>query len=96
MKEGETASFQITVHADHLFSDSLVSSEPKVLFQPLADADSDGDGALSEAELVAADVGAYDPGSEDGIDDLWAWLGAQVRTLGHVDGEGHCTAGPAR
>jgi hypothetical protein len=89
-----TATFQITIHADHLLYDSLVSSEPGVLFQALADADADGDGVIDEAELGVADIGAYDPGNED-IDDLWAWLVAQSRTLGHVDGEGHCDAAPS-
>lgn len=91
VKDGGSATFEITIHADHLFYDSLVAAEPKLLFQPLADADSDGDGTLSEAELAQTDIGAYDPGNED-IDDLWAWLVAQHRTLGHVDGEGHCEA----
>lgn len=89
--DGE-GTFQITVHADHLLYDSLVSEEPKVLFQALADADTDGDEEITKEELSATDIGAYDPGSEDGVDDLWAWLVAQTRTLGHVDGEGHCHA----
>lgn len=89
--DGE-GTFQITVHADHLFYDSLVSETPRLLFQPLADADADGDEAITQDELAATDIGAYDPGSEDGVDDLWTWLVAQTRTLGHVDGEGHCHA----
>lgn len=84
--------FQITVHADHLFGDSLVADQPRILFQALADADTDDDGSITQAELVTADIGAYDPGNDDGVDDLWAWLEAQTRTLGHVDGEGHCQA----
>lgn len=88
--EGETSSFQLTVHADHLFSDSLVASAPELLFGPLAESDEDGDGAITQRELARQDIGAYDPGNEDGIDDLWAWLSAQAKTLGHVDGEGHC------
>lgn len=88
---GETATFQLTVHADHLFYDSLVSEEPQLRFQPLADADADEDGAITTAELQAANLGAYDPGNED-IEDLWSFLVAQHRTLGHVDGEGHCEA----
>lgn len=93
--DGGSAVFQITLHADHLFYDSLVSPDPNVLFQALADADADGDGVIAPLELAATDIGAYDPGSEDGLDDLWAWLNAQTRTLGHVDGEGHCHAVPA-
>lgn len=89
---GGEATFQITVHADHLLYDSLVSEEPRVLFQALADADADDDGVITKKELAATDIGAYDPGSEGGVDDLWSWLVAQTRTLGHVDGEGHCHA----
>lgn len=91
---GESATFQITVHADHLLYDSLVAEKPELLFQALADADTDEDGDITRAELSSTDIGAYDPGSEDGVDDLWSWLVAQSRTLGHVDGEGHCRATP--
>jgi hypothetical protein len=91
---GETTTFQITVHADHLFYDSLVSETPQLLFQPIADADNDEDGDITQVELAALDIGAYDPGNED-IDDLWSFLLAQQRTLGHVDGEGHCDAAAA-
>ena len=91
VEQDGTATFQVTVHADHFFYDSLVAEEPQLLFQPLADADTDDDAEITEAELGAADIGGYDPGNED-IDDLWTWLIAQSRTLGHVDGEGHCEA----
>lgn len=84
--------FEITVHADHLFYDSLVAEEPRLLFQPLADADRNGDSIISKEELLVTDIGGYDPGSAGGVDNLWAWLIAQSRTLGHVDGEGHCHA----
>jgi len=90
IESGGDTKLQITIHADHLFYDSLVAQEPKLGFQALADADVDGDGEVTMAELSATDIGAYDPGSEDGLDDLWSWLSAQVRTLGHVNGEGHC------
>jgi hypothetical protein len=90
--EGDTGTLQITVHADHLFYDSLVAEEPQILFQPLADVDTNDDGKITQEELAVTDIEAYDPGSEGGIDDLWMWLTAQSRTLGHVDGEGHCHA----
>lgn len=84
--------FQITVHADHLLYDSLIDDDPALGFQALADADRDSDGQITRDELAQTDIGRYDPGSED-IDDLWSWLLALVRTLGHVNGEGHCQAG---
>jgi len=93
--DGGEGTFEITIHGDHLLYDSLVGAEPELLFQALADADADADGAISPAELAATDIGAYDPGSEGGIDDLWAWLTALAHTLGHVDGEGHCHTGLA-
>lgn len=92
--EGETATFQITIHGDHLLYDSLVAAEPQVLFQPLADADASADGIIAAEELMVTDIGAYDPGSEGSADDFWEWLTAQSRTLGHVDGEGHCHSEP--
>lgn len=90
--DGETAAFQLTFHADHLFYDSLVSETPALRFQALADADADADGTLTRAELSMTGIGPYDPGSEGGVDDLWAWLVAATSTVGHVDGEGHCEA----
>jgi hypothetical protein len=89
LEEGQ--GFQITVHADHLFYDSLISEDPGVRFQALADADTDGDGVITQSELAATDIGSYDPGSE-GVEDLWAWLVAQSQTMGHFNGEGHCDA----
>lgn len=92
---GGEATFQITVHADHLLYDSLASNTPRVLFQPLADADTNGDGVITRPELAATDIGAYDPGSGGGINDLWTWLTALSQTVGHVNGEGHCHSTPA-
>jgi hypothetical protein len=83
--------FQITVHADHLFYDSLVSEEPALRFAALAAADLDDDGTITQTELETADIGAYDPGNMP-ISDLWSFLLAQVQTLGHANGEAHCDA----
>ena len=86
----QPGSFQATVHADHLFYNSLVSENPDVLFGALADADTDGDDQITQAELAATGLGSYDGGSEGDVNDLWAFLVAQSRTLGHINGEGHC------
>lgn len=92
IKAGEADTLQITVHADHLLYDSLVAEEPSLLFGPLAAADADDDGEITQEELKKADIGDYDPGSDDGVDDLWAYLSALSTTLGHVNGEGHCSS----
>jgi hypothetical protein len=80
---------QLTIHADHLFYDSLVSEQPTLRFDAIAAADTDNDGDVTMGELAATDIGAYDPGNL-AIDDLWSFLAAHAQTMGHVDGEGHC------
>ncbi len=92
LTEGGTEVFQVTVHADHLFYDSLVAEEPQVVFQALADADLDEDGEITRAELEMTDIGSYDPGSAGDVSTMWEWLVAQSSTVGHVNGEGHCDA----
>lgn len=84
-----TATFQITIHADHFFHDSLVAAEPSLLIGPLVAADVDHDDVIAPQELMATGLGAYDPGNQD-IDDLWTWLATLSRTVGHANGEGHC------
>lgn len=86
------AEMEVTVHADHLFYDSLVSEEPEVRFGHIAAADANGDGLVTRAELEGASVGALDVGSEGAVSDLWGWLEAHARTVGHINGEGHCEA----
>jgi len=91
VEDGGNASFQITIHADHYLYDSLVSEDPSLVFQGIADADADDDGTITKEELEAAGIGALDPGNEE-VTNMWQWLVAQNATLGHVDGEGHCDA----
>ncbi|WP_428264643.1 hypothetical protein [Haliangium sp.] len=94
--DGGRAATVLTLHADHLFYDDLISAEPDVRFDALAAADDagdgDGDGEISAAELSAVDISGferYQVGSFP-VTDLWAFLEHQVGTLGHIDGEGHC------
>ncbi|MEM9864739.1 MAG: hypothetical protein AAF938_24265 [Myxococcota bacterium] len=87
--EDGIGNFEITIHGDHLFFDSLVSDEPGLLFEPLAAADTNADDVLTRAELEAADVGTYDVGNSD-VTNLWQYLVAQSLLIGHVNGEGHC------
>ncbi len=85
--------FQITVHADHLLFDSIVSSDPAVGFQAFADADRNNDGHITPAELLDTDIKTFDPGNA-AINNLWDWLLALSATVGHINGEGHCHAAP--
>ncbi len=86
---------ELTIHVDHLFYDDLDSEEPNVAFDLIASADADGDGEVTAAELRAVDITSetrYQVGSRE-ITDLWSFIEAQIGTLGHIDGEGHCEFG---
>ncbi|MBA3549558.1 MAG: hypothetical protein H0T76_24035 [Nannocystis sp.] len=86
------ATVQLTIHGDHLFYDDLFSETPDVRFDLVAQADGDGDGEVTQAELLAVDLRPltnYQVGST-GIVDLWHFIEHQTGTLGHIDGEGHC------
>lgn len=89
VRAGEVGEFQITVHADHLFHDSLVADEPALRFDALAAADSDSDGVITMQELSAADLGSYDPGNVD-VDNLAGFLELLATTTMHANGEAHC------
>jgi hypothetical protein len=92
--DGKAARTVLTIHADHFFYDSLVSEEPDVRFQLFADADTDGNNAITMEELAAVDITGldnYQVGNATNVTDLAAFVRAQTATLGHIDGEGHCT-----
>ncbi|MCB9665890.1 MAG: hypothetical protein H6732_17425 [Alphaproteobacteria bacterium] len=88
---GGEARTQFTVHGDHLFYDSLFDPDAEVRGEALVAADADADGVVTEAELASAPVAAtgYTVGAAD-VTDLWGYLQEASRTVGHVDGEGHC------
>lgn len=90
--DGGSAGSVLTIHADHLFYDDLVSEEPSVRFDAIAGADGDDDGDITTAELGAVDITGferYQVGSFD-VEDLWTYVDHQASTVGHIDGEGHC------
>lgn len=92
LAEDEVTDTVLTVHADHLFYDDLDSEEPNVAFDLIAAADRDDDGAITMEELSAQSLDGqvrYQVGGRD-IDDLGAFVLAQARTVGHINGEGHC------
>ncbi len=92
LPEGGEGSTQLTIHGDHLFYDDLDDPEALVTFQVLAGADADGDGDITRGELEAVAVAqtGYGVGPYSDVTDLWAFVEHLTRTLGHIDGEGHC------
>ena len=91
--DGGQATVQLTIHGDHLFYDDATSEEPALRFTDIAQADVDADGEVTLEELAAYDITAlpnYGVGSLD-IDDLRGFLEHMVATVGHIDGEGHCS-----
>lgn len=92
LTDGGTTDVVLTLHADHLFYDDLDSEEPNVAFDLIAQADMDRDGVVTMDELRAQSLSSqtrYQVGGRD-IDDLYGFIEAQARTLGHINGEGHC------
>jgi hypothetical protein len=96
--DGDTLTAQATIHADHLFYDDAVSEEPNTSFQLVADADTNGDNAITMAELAAVDIRAQtryqvgsnrDPSGAE-ITNLKQYIEHQQVTVGHINGEGHC------
>ncbi len=83
---------ELTVHGDHLFYDSLEDPDAQLRGQAFVDADTDADGEVTMVELEAVAVAGlgYDVGSRAEVEDLYAFVAFLTRTLGHVDGEGHC------
>ncbi len=94
---GSTVPMQLTVHGDHFFYDDLQSSDAALRFDNLAAADADMDGEVTLEELaqvpladLPAEAGPYGVGASD-VNDLRGYLQAAVHTLGHFNGEGHCS-----
>lgn len=89
---GGEAGTELTIHGDHLFYDGLENPDAGLQGQPIVDADADGDGAVTQDELAAVEVAGlgYAVGQYSEVTDLDAFITFLTRTLGHVDGEGHC------
>ncbi|MCB9669119.1 MAG: hypothetical protein H6734_06590 [Alphaproteobacteria bacterium] len=84
---------QLTIHGDHLFYDGLENPDALVRGRALFDADGDDDGAITLEELSAVPVAplGYQVGRYAEVVDLAGFVEHLTGTVGHVDGEGHCT-----
>ncbi|MEI8254073.1 MAG: hypothetical protein WCJ30_00205 [Deltaproteobacteria bacterium] len=93
---GGTGDLQVTIHGDHLFYDDLQSPDAKLRLDAIVAADRDADRTVTLEELGAVDLtalptGQYGTGSAPNIHSLGDFVTALVSTVGHFDGEGHCT-----
>ncbi len=89
--KGEVAT-ELTVHGDHLFYDGLEAEDAVLRGAAIVAADADGDGEVTLDELAAVGVAGlgHTVGRHSEVTDLAAFVTHLSRTLGHVDGEGHC------
>lgn len=83
---------ELTIHGDHLFYDGLENPDAEVRGAAIADADADADGVVTQAELDLVSVATlgYEVGQYSEVTTLGEFVSFLTRTLGHVDGEGHC------
>ncbi len=89
----------ISIHGDHLFFDTFPSGAEVIerRAQWLANADTDGDDAITAEELMAIDAAALFPsevynlaGAPFPIESAFDYVRAQLATQGHFQGEGEC------
>lgn len=81
---------EITLHADHLFMDSLVSEEPAIRAEILASNAIEGHIDNAIASSVSLSTEEHYQTGDLAIENLYAYLAQQFRRIGHVNGEGHC------
>lgn len=96
---GGTQEVELTVHGDHMFYDDLQSEEGGPRFQAFADADANGDGEVTLAEMdqvrlytIPAEKGTYGTGALGNVDTLGQYVRTLARTIGHYRGEGSCNS----
>lgn len=87
LEAGGSTTVQMTLHVDHVFTTNL--SNFKNRFTEIAEADSNGDGEVTQAELEMVTDG-YDGGQYFTANNLWDYLNKESTFLGHVDGENEC------
>jgi hypothetical protein len=100
--DGSTTTVAATIHGDHLFFNGFPEGDEGGvlrLAQWLADSDLDLDGEVTRDELEAiapSSLSELDSRYQLGgspikpLDDMWTYVAAQLKTQGHMNGEGEC------
>jgi hypothetical protein len=100
--DGTTGTAAATIHGDHMFFNGFPEGQEGGvirLAQWMADSDLNLDGQVGRDELEGlsvADLAVIDEryeltGTEGEIDDMWDLLVEQLKSQGHMDGEGECS-----
>ena len=92
---GGTETVELTIHGDHFWYDDLQSPDAKVRGEAITNADANGDGEITQAELAAVQlttlpINQYGTGSLGNVKTLGDFVTALARTVGHFRGEGEC------
>jgi hypothetical protein len=98
--DGQTTDVAVTFHGDHLFFNGFPTSDEGGIIrlaQWLADSDLNVDGTVTKDELESISVGALSEfadyqftSSPIQIETAWDYVVAQLKTQGHMNGEGEC------
>jgi hypothetical protein len=101
---GGTTTGALTIHGDHLWFNAFPTGDEGTIerrVQWIADADTNQDGTVTQAELEAVSAAELFTtarhyslaGAPAGIvvEDAWDFVIAQASTQGHFQGEGECT-----
>lgn len=92
---GKEISVQLTIHGDHLFYDQL-SGDAKLRFDPIANADTNGDNKVTLDEVQAVQLtslpqGQYGTTGASNVRNLREFITQNMRSIGHYEGEGECS-----
>lgn len=92
---GKEVTVQLTLHGDHFFYDQL-GDGAKLRFEAIANADGNGDNKVTLDELAVVQLtslpqGQYGTAGAANVRNLKDFVTQQTRSLGHYEGEGHCT-----
>lgn len=90
---GDPLTLSLTFDVTTLFLDDLVSPNPRLAFDLIAQADANGDGDVGEAELRSFDISSqdrYQVGSTR-IDRLWDFLEYLAGDIGDLPGQSACS-----
>lgn len=86
--------FEVTLWVEKLFANSLSNPRAPLYFGPLAAADANNDGSITQAELQATALPSSYESDDANITSLWGFIAKQSQVLVRANGEGRCQVVP--